>query len=141
MRDEWDEKLEMEQEIIYLSLHLSHVPHQCRRVAVKVPSLPSMWAGVRTCQFERPEASTGALLRTARRFLRHFVRSSLLHRLRRESPHPGASTHPPICLLVLYWTFETIYDPSEQWTAQFSEPEGLIVISLPRRHPSMVSGK
>ena len=145
MRDEWDEKLEMGQEIIYLGLHLSHVPYQYRRVAVKVPSLPSMWAGVRTCQFERPQASTGALLRTTQRFLRHFVRSLLLPLyliVSVENPH--ILEHLPtrhICLLVIYWTFEAIYDASEQWTAQFSELEDLIVISLPRRHPSMVLGK
>ena len=145
MRDEWDEKLEMEQVIIYLSPHLSHVPHQCRRVAVKVPSLLSLWVGVRTCQSERPEASTDALLRTTRCFLRHFVPSSLLPLyLTVSADNPRILEHLPtrrICLLVIYWTFEAIFDASEQWTAQFSELEDVIVISLPRRHPSTVSGK
>ena len=41
-----------------------------------------------------------------------------------------------ICLLVIYCTFEAIYDPSEQWTAQLSELEDLAVDISPLSPPT-----
>jgi hypothetical protein len=115
----------------------AHATHSDRRLCSHSGSL-RLWAGVRICQSERPEASTGTLPKSTRRFLRHFVIAiaHIPHRLRRESPHPGASTHSTHPLLVIYGTLEAIYDASEQWTTQFSTLEDLIVDLSPlATHP------
>ena len=132
-RDEWDQKLETEQEMIYLGLSLSHVCRQWRHVALKTPSL---WSGIRICQNERPEGSTVTLPRSTRHFLRfssplllYLTVSAENHRILERLPTQRVRS------LVIYGTLEAIYDASEQWRTQFPALEDLIVEVFPLPPP------
>ena len=142
-RDEWDQRLETEQEIIYLGLHLSHVSPQWRRVALKMPTL---WAGLRICQSEPPRAAPFTLPRSTRRFLRHFLQysSSLLIYLTLSAENHLILTCLPtqrVRSLVIYGTREAIYDASQRCTTQFLALQDLILqISPPPPPPVGVLG-
>ena len=136
-RDEWDQRLETEQEIIYLGLHLSHVSPQWRRVALKMPTL---WAGLRICQSEPPMASPFTLPRSTRRFLRHFLQysSPLLIYLTLSAENHLILTCLPtqrVRSLVIYGTAEAIYDASQRCTTQFSALQDLIIQISPPPPP------
>ncbi|SRR5258706_1913724 len=132
-RDEWDQKLETEQEMVYLGLSLSHVCRQWRRVALKRPSL---WSGIRICQSERPERSTVTLPKSTRHFLR-FSSSLLLYLTVSAENYRILECLPAqrVRSLVIYGTLEAIYHASEQWSTQFPALEDLIVEVSPLPPP------
>ena len=132
-RDEWDQRLETEQEMVYLGLTLSHVCRQWRRVALRMPSL---WSGIRICQCEQPQNSTVTLPKSTRHFLRYS--SPLLLYLTISAENYRILECLPaqrIRSLVIYGTLEAIYDASEQWRTQFPALEDLIVEVSPLPPP------
>jgi len=132
-RDEWDQKLETEQEIIYLGLSLSHVCRQWRRVALRTPAL---WAGIRICQSELPDVSTVTLPKSTRHFLRYSSPLLLYLTLSAENHRIlGRLPAQRVRSLVIYGTLEAIYDASKQWTTQFPVLEDLIVEVSPLPPP------
>jgi hypothetical protein len=132
-RDEWDQRLETEQEIVYLGLTLSHVSRQWRHVALRIPSL---WSGIRICQPDWPETSLIALPKSIRHFLRYS--SSLLLYLTVSADNHRILWRLPtdrIHSLVVFGTFEAIYDASEHWEVQFPTLTDLIVEVSPPPPP------
>jgi hypothetical protein len=132
-RDEWDQRVESEQEIVYLGLTLSHVSRQWRGVALQIPSL---WSGIRICQSDQPETSAHALPERTRHFLR--CSSFLLIDLT-----VSADNHHILCRLpthrirslVIFGTFEAIYDASEHWEVQFPALTDLFLEVSPPQPP------
>lgn len=132
-RDEWDQELETEQEMVYLGLDLSHVSRQWRRVALRTPSL---WSGIRICQCEQPRASRVTLPKSTRHFLRYS--SPLLLYLTVSAENYRILEHFPVLRvrsLVIYGTHEAIYDASVQWVTEFPALEDLIVEVSPPPPP------
>ena len=132
-RDEWDQGLETEQEMVYLGLDLSHVSRQWRRVALRMPSL---WSGIRICQWKQPGASTAKLPKSTRHFLR-YSRPFLLY-LTVSAENCRILDHLPalrVRSLVVYGTLEAIYDASVQWRTAFPALEDLIVEVSPPPPP------
>ena len=132
-RDKWDQELETEQEMVYLGLDLSHVSHQWRRVALRMPSL---WSGIRICQWKQPGASRAKLPKSTRHFL-HYSRSFLLY-LTVSAENCRILEHLPalrVRSLVVYGTLEAIYDASVQWRTVFPALEDLIVEVSPPPPP------
>jgi len=149
-RDEWDQKLETEHEMVYLGLGLSHVCRQWRRVALRTPSL---WSDIRICQPEQPNASRVTLPKRTRHFLhynasRGTLPKSTQHFLHYSSPlllcltvsagnYRILERFPALRVrsLVIYGTLEAIYYASDQWTTQFPVLEDLIVEVSPLPPP------
>jgi hypothetical protein len=128
-RDEWDQALETEQDMVYLGLGLSHVCRQWRRVALRIPSL---WSGIRICQYEQPVTlpkSTRHFLRYSSPLLLYLTVSADNYRILERLPAERVRS------LVIYGTFEAIYDASEQWGALFPALEDLIVQVSPLPPP------
>lgn len=132
-RSEWDQKLETEQEMVYLGLTLSHVCRQWRRVALRMPSL---WSGIRICQSEQPQKSKVTLPKSTRHFL-HYSSPLLLYLTISAENSRILECLPAqrIRSLLIYGTLDAIYDASEQWRTQFPALEDLIVEVSPLPPP------
>jgi len=132
-RDEWDQKLETEHEMVYLGLGLSHVCRQWRRVVLRMPSL---WSGIRICQPEQPPGSRVTLPKSTRHFL-HYSSPLLLYLTVSAENYRILERLPALRVrsLVIYGTLEAIYYASDQWVTQFPVLEDLIVEVSPLPPP------
>ena len=131
MRDQWDQELKTEQEMVYLGLRLSHVCRQWRHVAL---SMRSLWSSIWICQSEQLERSTVTLPNSTQHFL--CLSSPLLLCLIVSAKN----YHILQCLdlpaarlrsLVIYGTVKAIYHASGQWTTRFPKLEELVVEVFP----------
>lgn len=132
-RDEWNQTLETEQEIIYLGLHLSHVCRKWRRVALGVPSL---WSGIHISQYELPQAPSSTLSNSIRHFV-HYSSTMFLNITVPAGTHHILASLPTqrVRSLAIYGTLDAIYDASMQWGTHFPVLEDLILQVSPLPPP------